>query len=140
MGRSLPEWLSTLIEKHQRTMPVAAPVPAAAATTTILPPATALESDLNVTPDTSANVCAPWPHPEPVHHSGAVGTTAKVRTSRIKVGELSVYLSGCMTGLHSCTPEEQEAIAVVSYFILSVDICSIVLGVFYCLTPLNFAS
>jgi len=32
----------------------------------------------------------------------------------MKVGELSVYLSGCMTGLVMSSADEQEAIAVVS--------------------------
>ena len=49
--------------------------------------------------------------PAPVVSASAGG---KVRSSQVKVGELSVYLSGCMTGIHACTPDEQEAVAIVS--------------------------
>lgn len=65
MGRKLPDWLSTLIEKHQRSK------------------------------------------------AGGEGAAA-VRSSQLRVGELSVYLSSCIAGLVQTNEAETEAIAIVS--------------------------
>lgn len=59
----------------------------------------------------------------------------KFRASKVKVGELSVYLSGCMTGQVVCTADEQEAVAVVSVLFdlckfsaeFNTDVCTLLL-------------
>lgn len=109
MGRPMPEWLTTLITKHQNsttsagassscTAPVVSPTPAAASAPALPPPQAGLSA-----------VVAPPPVAE-----GGGANGSQIRSSKVKVGELSVYLSGCMTGLHSCSEAENEALAIVS--------------------------
>lgn len=97
-GRKMPEWLSTLIEKHYRTKNADAP-----ATSPVDRSATSSQ----------AQEASPRDSTGP---SGAVSNAALVgvRSSSVRVGELAVFLSGCVVRHAQCSEAEAEALAIVS--------------------------
>lgn len=92
----MPEWLTTLITKHQGSACTTASTVAETASSEQLAP-------------------PPPPFPQQADSTSATTTTGSaIRSSKVKVGELAVFLSGCMTGLHPCNESENEALAIVS--------------------------
>lgn len=110
MGRLMPEWLTTLILKHQGTL--TAPASTTASSAPSKAAATSVTAEAPVLPAPHAGLTAAVATPVPAADSSA--EVKAVRSSKVKVGELSVFLSGCMTGMHACSESENEALSIVS--------------------------
>ena len=106
VGLKIPLWLSTLIEKHELSM---APAPAAAGDGAGTAGAAAAPSSSEASSSSGSGSSSQS------ESSSKKKFEMKSRT-KLKVGQLAVFLGACMGGRQriQCTPEESDALYIVS--------------------------